>query len=172
MKKLLFNTRISAKVGVFSGLAVLLVIGMIALQIRGDAIIQNANERASAQHTIVKDAIQTEVNVRGMQLSVRDLRLAHSVAELERARDQIGARQRAANAFAQEMLKLSTSPENRERIQKVKALVDKYATATNEILAVRRSAVEIETRKPAGGGTDLGRRADALRLRRLPGQDV
>src|SRR5262245_14187425 len=105
MKRLLLNTGIGLKLGFFSGLAILTVVGMIATMLRGDATVQRANERASVQQTIVKDAIEAEVSVRGMQVGVRDLRLARSNADIDRARESIATHQKSATSLVEQMFK-------------------------------------------------------------------
>jgi methyl-accepting chemotaxis protein len=55
------------------------------------------------------------------------------------------------NGFAEEMLKLAHSPENRERIAKVRNLAGDYAMAIQRIVEVRSELTGIEARRSAGG---------------------
>ena len=84
-----------------------------------------------------------------MQIGVRDLRLANNSADLQKANDNLAARLKSANHFADEMLKLSKSAENRARIEKLKARAADYAKGAQQIAAVRSEAIAA-----AGGGAD------------------
>lgn len=163
MKRLLLDLRIGVKLGISSGVTILLVAIMIIFQIKGDVVIRAANERAAAQQTIVRDAVDAKASIRGMQIGVRDMRLARSRADLDKAGAYLGARHKSATRFADEMLTLSTSRENRERIGKLKALIEEYVKGTNGIAAAVQESVELYT-KAAGKPltAEAGARVDAL----------
>ena len=61
----------------------------------------------------------------------------------------MAARHKSVHHFADEMLKLSKSAENRARIEKLKARVDDYAKGAQQIAAVRADAIAA-----AGGGAE------------------
>src|SRR5215475_14126659 len=66
---------IGAKLGVTSGLGVLLVAAMvISQQISGDSI-NAATRSALNQEAIAKGVIEVKASLRGMQMALRDLRL-------------------------------------------------------------------------------------------------
>jgi methyl-accepting chemotaxis protein len=123
---------------------------MIYAQISGNAAVRNANELANGQQTIARDAIDTKASIRGMQTGGRDIRLASTPAELQKAADYLAARLKSVNGFSDEMMKLSHSQENRERIAKVKALAGDYAKAIQQIGATRSELIGIEAKRPAG----------------------
>ena len=72
---------------------------------------------------------------------------------MQKANDYMAARLKSANHFADEMLKLSKSAENRARIEKLKARAGDYAKGAQQIAAVRG-----ETIAAAGGGADAQRK--------------
>ena len=121
MMRLIQNLRIGTKLAVTSVFSIVLIGGMIYAQITGNAAVSKANEIANGQQTIARDAIDTKASIRGMQTGGRDIRLASTPAELQKAADYLAARLKSVNGFTDEMLKLSRSPENRERIAKVKS---------------------------------------------------
>ena len=125
--RLLLNLSIAAKLGIASALGVLLVATMVIVQIRSNAVMRDLEARMAGQQTIARDAAEAKASVNGMQIGVRDLRLATSTADLQRANDQLAARLKSVTHFADEMLKMSKSAENRARIEKLKARALDYA---------------------------------------------
>ena len=95
---------------------------MIFSQMSGNANVSKANQIAIQQQTIARDAIDAKASIRGMQVGVRDIRLAGTAADLSKANDYIAVRLKSVHGFADEMLKLSRSTENRERIEKLKGM--------------------------------------------------
>jgi methyl-accepting chemotaxis protein len=150
MMKIIQNLRIGTKLAVTAVFSILLIGGMIYAQIAGNAAVRNANELANGQQTIARDAIDTKASIRGMQTGGRDIRLASTPAELQKAADYLAARLKSVNGFSDEMMKLSHSQENRERIAKVKALAGDYAKAIQQIGATRSELIGIEAKRPAG----------------------
>src|SRR3954468_10499673 len=121
MSRFLLNLSIGAKLGIASGLGVLLVATMVIVQIRSNAAMRDLDARVAGQQTIARDAVDAKASIAGMQVGVRDLRLANSSADLQKASDGVAARVKSGSHFADEMLKLSKSAENRARIEKLKA---------------------------------------------------
>jgi methyl-accepting chemotaxis protein len=145
------NLRIGIKLAITSMLSVLLVGAMVFVQMSGNAAVRGANEMASKQQTIARLAAEAKASVRGMQIAVRDVRLAATAPDLQKARDFLEARQKAGSASVDDILKLSVSPENRERATKMKALVGDYAARTQDIAALRSEIISIETKRGTGG---------------------
>ncbi|MGZ3319558.1 MAG: methyl-accepting chemotaxis protein [Xanthobacteraceae bacterium] len=151
MMRLIQNLRIGTKLAVTSVFSILLIGGMIFAQITGNAAVRKANEIANGQQTIARDAIDTKASIRGMQTGARDIRLASTPAELQKAADYLAARLKSVNEFTDEMLKLSRSLENRDRIAKVKSLAGDYVQAIQQIGAIRSELIGIEAKRSAGG---------------------
>ena len=124
--RLLLNLSIGAKLGIASGLGVLLVATMVIVQIRSNAAMRDLDARMAGQQTIARDAVDAKASIRGMQIGVRDIRLANNPADLQKANDYLAARLKSVNHFSDEMLKLSKSAENRARIEKLKARAADY----------------------------------------------
>ena len=146
--RFLLNLSIGAKLGIASGLGVLLVATMVIVQIRSNVATRDLDARMAGQQTIARDAVEAKASIAGMQVGVRDIRLAGSSAELQKASDNVAARVKSASHFGDEMLKISKSPENRARIEKLKARAEEYFKGAQQIAAVRGEAIA------AGGGPD------------------
>src|SRR5205823_6844 len=155
--RFILNLSIGAKLGIASGLGVLLVATMVISQMRANTAMHDLDIRMSGQQTIARDAVDAKASLRGMQIGIRDLRLANSLADMQKANDYIAARLKSVNHFADEMLRLSKSPENRARIEKLNAKAGDYAKGAQQIAAVRAEAIAV-----AGGGADVAARIAKL----------
>jgi methyl-accepting chemotaxis protein len=146
------NLRIGTKLAITSALSVLLVGAMIYMQMSGNASVRQADKNAGNQQTLAIRALETKASVRGMMVGVRDIRLSRKSDELQAAMDYLDARHKAAKQNVGETLKLSKSPENHARVEKMNVLVDDYLNrAAREIIAVQKGVVEIEAKRSANG---------------------
>lgn len=134
------NLQIGTKLAIASVIAVLLVGSMFASQMFANASLRQSNRNVVTQQEIARDAVEAKVAVRGMQLAVRDVRLAGNAADLQKAGEILAERQRSVTAIAESMLKLSHSAENRARIEKLKTLAADYLRGTQQISANRSAA--------------------------------
>ncbi len=105
--RLIPNLSIGAKLGIASGLGVVLVATMMIVQMGANATTRNLEARMAAQQTIARDAVDVKASIRGMQIGTRDLRLANTSADMQKASDNLAARLNSVNKFADEMLRLS-----------------------------------------------------------------
>jgi HAMP domain-containing protein len=150
MMKMFTNLRIGTKLAITSALSILLIAMMIFGQMSGNAAVRRMNESAVVQQTLARDAVNAKASIRGIQIGVRDVRLARVPADLQKANEYVAARQKSAIEFVDTMLSLSKSAENHERIEKIKSLVGDYARRTQEISAVRTEVIGIEAKRAAG----------------------
>src|SRR3990170_3694062 len=109
MTRIIQNLRIGTKLAIASALGILLVGAMIYSQMAGNSAVRNSIRDAVTQQTIARDAVDAKASIRGMQIGVRDIRLAGTAAALQTANDYSAARHQSVNRFADEMLKLSSS---------------------------------------------------------------
>jgi methyl-accepting chemotaxis protein len=154
--RFLLNLSIGAKLGIASGLGVLLVVTMVVVQMHANAATRDLDARMTAQQTIARDAVETKASIAGMQVAIRDIRMANSPADLQKANENLAARVKSADHFADEMLKISKSPENRARIEKLKTRADEYSRGGQQTAAVRAEAIA------AGSGADAAAKVAKL----------
>ena len=141
MRRIIQNLRIGTKLAITSALGVLLVGFMIGSQMYGNASVSRSRESASVQQSISSDGVEAKAALLGMQVAGRDIRLANTSADLQKAGDSLAQRLQSAHKFADEMAKLSQSVENRARIEKLKNLTDAYARGAQQIASVRSEAI-------------------------------
>ncbi len=151
MARIILNLRIGTKLAIASAISILLVAVMLAVQLTGNAAVRGKSDSATAQQTIARDAVDAKASIRGMQTGVRDIRLAGTAADLQKAIDFLAERQKSATRFADETLQLSKSAENRERIEKMKSKVGDYAARAQDLAGIRREIVTLTASRPAGG---------------------
>jgi methyl-accepting chemotaxis protein len=148
--RMIDNLRIGSKLAISSTIGILLVGGMVVAQMSSNATVRAVSGSAEVQQTIARDAIDAKGSVRGMQTGVRDIRLAAKVQEMQSAADYLAARQKSVLGFTDEMLKLSQSAENRERISRLRSLANEFAGKAQEIAKVRIEAIRLEDKQATG----------------------
>src|SRR5512144_2465989 len=89
---IVLNLSIGVKLGITSAIAVMLVAGMLWSQIHTNAMVRNFDALKATQQTITNDAIDSKASIRGMQTGVRDIRLAATPADLQKANEYLASR--------------------------------------------------------------------------------
>jgi methyl-accepting chemotaxis protein len=125
---------------------------MIFAQMNGNGAVRQADEAAAVQQTLAIRATEAKASVRGMLVGVRDIRLARTSDDLQAAQEYLAKRHNSAVQYIGEALNVSKSPEDRARLEKMKALADDYFhRAARDILAVQKESVGIEAKRGANG---------------------
>ncbi len=150
MMRIIQDLRIGTKLAITSGLTILVLAGMIYLQITGGADVRIATDKAAVQQTIALSAAEAKASVRGMQMGLRDILLATTAEELKKGNDYFADRTTAALKFVGTMAKLSVSPENHQRIDRLKALIESFRGGKEQIEAVRKQELAIELKNDHG----------------------
>jgi hypothetical protein len=133
----LSNIRTGTKLAVMSAISILLVIGMITAQLLGNSTSTDAQAAAARRPLIMSDSIDAKASVRGMQVGVRDLQLAATKEQLEKASKYIAARHESAVKYLTQSIQLSTTKENIYRLNTAKELADQYYAGAKEIAAIK-----------------------------------
>ena len=68
LTRFLLNLSIGAKLGIASGLGVLLVVTMVIVQIRSNTAMRDLDARMAGQQTIARDAAEAKASIAGMQV--------------------------------------------------------------------------------------------------------
>ncbi|WP_445220440.1 methyl-accepting chemotaxis protein [Bradyrhizobium sp. Pa8] len=141
------NLRIGTKLAITSALTIGLVTLMIFLQMSGGAEVQKLSNAASAQQAIAQNAAEAKASVRGMQIGIRDILTSSSSAEMQKAATYFNDRLTAALKFSGEMAKLSHSPENHKRIDRLTVLIGNYQKGEQQIETIRKQELALEGKK-------------------------
>ena len=121
--------RIGNKLGLAGAVGVLLAIGMVANQMVTEAKIEEASERATRSQQVANNALAAHIDLRKIQLAASDVRLARTLAEVEKAVSDL------------------QRPDARERLQKIKALMDGFTAAVEDLAKAQTTLLaQIEKR--------------------------
>src|SRR5882762_2131948 len=164
MRRIIQNLRIGTKLAITSALGVLLVGFMIGSQMYGNAGVRQTYQSVIVQQTIMLDAIDAKASLRGMQVGMRDVNLATTPADIQKAVGYLAERLTSVNKFTDEMARLSQSSENRARIGKLKELAADYSKGAQQIAAVSGEAIGLGA---AGASTE-----SAAQIAKLKGEAI
>jgi methyl-accepting chemotaxis protein len=165
------NLRIASKLAITSTLGVALVAGMVASMISGNSSVRTASEMANREQSVLSNAGQAKAAARGMQIGVRDLRLAVAPEGAKRAMDYFGQRHDSVVRYIDAVISQALVPEQRELAQKMKALAGEYVAAAKEVEAVKAQVFALDSKAPdvAGRVAELNQEVGRLaRERTLP----
>jgi methyl-accepting chemotaxis protein len=157
-----FSFKIGTKLALMSGLGIALVAGMLAGSIYGSSMVKTANDGALKQQTLAFDMAELKASVRGMMIGVRDIRLARTSDDLAAAQKYEEARRVATLLYADEGLAKSLVPENRARIEKLKALADQYVGGAKEIAAVKIESLALAAKRTEANSAEIAARNQTL----------
>ena len=169
-KKLALDVAIGTKIAVSSTLAVLLVGCIVASQIMGDRSVQAAKAAADREQSIVADAIYAVSNTRGMQTATRDIRLAADANAVKSAVDNLEARRKSADSYAEQAFNLiRQSGRGGEDAAELRKAIEQYAAGANEVAQLRIQYLDLMARNQADQAAPLQARAGQIvRERTLP----
>jgi methyl-accepting chemotaxis protein len=159
----LSDIRIGTKLFIMSGIAILVVAAIITTQIRGNSSVRSSTEFANTQSHIGIDVTSIIASARGMMVGVRDVRLSNSSEDLQRAKQYIENNLKSAIARADAVIPKFKTAENRERVQKIKSLLEDYGNATKDLIAVQTEIITLSSGRPENGVGDTGGRLTSLR---------
>jgi methyl-accepting chemotaxis protein len=149
-----FGLKIGAKLGLMSGLGIVLVAAMLGGSIYGSTSVKQANDIAMKEQIIAYDAAQMKASVRGMMIGTRDIRLARTSDDLASAQKYLEVRQAATLRFADESLP-KVGAENRARLEKVKALSGQFVAGSKEIAALKAEVIALVAKRTEANAAEI-----------------
>src|SRR5438552_3669741 len=149
--------RIGNKLGLAGAVGVLLAIGMVANQMVTEARIEQGSERAARSQQVADNSLSAHINLRKIQLAASAVRLARAPAEVEKT---IADLQRYKASEAKELdaaLATAQRPDARERLQKIKALMDGFLAANEEAVRTEQLKNDIIANRTVKAAADVAR---------------
>jgi|RhiMethySRZTD1v2_1073278.scaffolds.fasta_scaffold43130_2 methyl-accepting chemotaxis protein len=134
--------RIGNKLGLAGAVGVLLAAGMVANQMITETRIEQASDRASRSQRVADNSLSAHIDLRKIQLAARDVRLARTSAEVDKT---IADLQRFKASKAKELeaaLSAAHGQDTRERLQKIKSLVEDFTAAVEDLAKAQISLLE------------------------------
>ena len=144
--------RIGYKLGLAGAVSVLLAIGMAANQMTTEATVAGANERAGRSQRVADSSLAAHLDLRKMQLTARDVRLARTSADVEKAVADLQRFKASEVKEIETALTTAQKPETRERLQKIKSLMDGFAAAVEDLAKAQTTLLaQIDKRSAISG---------------------
>ncbi len=155
-------SRISSKLAMMSGLGMIMVITMLMTTWLTNRMINESSSLERQQLIISRNVVEAKATVRGMQVGVRDLRLATSPDQAAKAVTFIAENYEAASKYLIEAMSAMKVPANVDRAQNVKAMVDAYSATAGDLAKIIGAKLAQSAPDP-----NLERQEDELRAKLL-----
>jgi methyl-accepting chemotaxis protein len=139
----LSNIRIGTKLAVMSGCGVVLVVGMIASVMSGNAQVSRAVNKSTERMIKARDLEAIKAFERGMQVAARDIGLATTDVGMNKALKLLAAELVSVHNRIDPMISLFVQPERRAAIENIKKLADRYATETRNMAKTKADALTL-----------------------------
>ena len=140
-----FSFKIGAKLAMMSGVGIMLVAAMIGSSPYSHSKVQDAVAYASEQKDTAILLAEVGTGVRRVQVSVRDLQFSESQAELKKASEQFDQRSKATTDTLDKLGPKLKTPENIERLRKMKEQFAEYMKTGKEIAQVKSDLLNPST---------------------------
>jgi methyl-accepting chemotaxis protein len=125
--------RIGYKLGLAGVLSVVLAVGMVANQMVTETHVAGSTERAGLSQKVADSSLAAHLDLRKMQLTAREVRLARTPADVEKVVVDL-QRYKASEAKQLEIAAATAQkPETRERLAQIKSLMESFATAVEDL---------------------------------------
>jgi methyl-accepting chemotaxis protein len=145
LKMLVLDVRIGTKISAASVIGVLLVAAIIVSQFMGDSAVNTAKRSTDREYNLVADIIDAKDSISGMQIGVRDIRLAATREDMKRATDYLKFRRAGVLRFAEQASNAARAAGRQgEDIERIKTLADDYAVGAVQIEAIRLEAIALQ----------------------------
>jgi methyl-accepting chemotaxis protein len=141
------DIRIGTKLIAMSALGVLLVGAMVFGQFSGNSSVRESNDAAFNQQRLARAVVEAKAAARGMQVAIRDVRLAATGPELTQAKQSLDNRYKSFHDYTDPLLQEAKDPDTRASIERLRTLADQYLAAAKDIMTAKAAIVEIDERQ-------------------------
>ncbi|UWU26101.1 methyl-accepting chemotaxis protein (plasmid) [Rhizobium sp. CB3060] len=138
-------SRISTKLATLSAIGILLVAVMLFTVWQGGHYVYEHASYQKEQLIVSRDLVDAKASWRGMQIGVRDLRLATTPDEIADAIDHIAARHQSVTRYLDDAIGGLRLQVNRDRLVTLKALADNLFVATGDIVDIAKARLALNS---------------------------
>jgi len=156
----LTNVRIGIKLAMMSGFGIVLVAGMMATLLIGNALVHGAVDKSNEGVVSARALEAIKASERGMQIAARDVSLATHEIALQKALKLMDVERQDAQAQVAPLLSLLTIPERREAVETIGKLIDRYADEVQKLARIKAEALALRLK----GGLQAEAEAEGLAL--------
>jgi methyl-accepting chemotaxis protein len=150
----LSNLSIGAKLVITSGLGIVLMAAMITTVLLGMSGIRAAIDDSNLQGDIAQAASGARASIRGLEIGLRDIRLALSLDGSKKAMTYFRDKQTSTGRNVDFLLKSIAAGENHDRIQRVKTLVGKYIGEVEKVAAMNAEIFSLQDQRLGAAATE------------------
>src|SRR5580692_4685655 len=133
-----FDFSIRTKLALWAGLGVLLVAGMLLEQQIGERYAARERAMANAKQLAAIEALHAAKYMGAMQLELREMRLAITPSEVDRALERLHADAASGARHIQTAIGLSDDPSDKQRLDKIAGLAHDYVALSDDLAAAAR----------------------------------
>ncbi|MBB2753881.1 UNVERIFIED_ORG: methyl-accepting chemotaxis protein [Rhizobium aethiopicum] len=137
-------SRISTKLATLSAIGIFLVAVMLFTVWQGGQHVYERAQYQVGQLVVSRDLVDAKASWRGMQVGVRDLRLATSADEVAKAADYLTARHHSVIKYLDDAMGGLRLQANRDRIVKLETLADSLFKATGEMVEIAKAKLALK----------------------------
>ncbi|PDV87503.1 methyl-accepting chemotaxis protein [Rhizobium sp. H4] len=138
-------SRISTKLATLSAIGIFLVAAMLLTVWQGGQHVYESAKYQEGQLVVSRDLVDAKASWRGMQIGVRDLRLAASADEIAKAADYLAARHHSVVKYLDDAMGGLRLQVNRDRIVKLKTLAESLFNATGEMVDIAKAKLALKS---------------------------
>jgi methyl-accepting chemotaxis protein len=136
------NLRIGVKLAIMSGISVALMLAMLVSQYMTNNDVRENSEVVRSQEQIAQDIAEVRRLEVRMEANVKDIELARSADELQRAADSVEKdHKKVIEAIDAAEAKVTTA-DSRDRLKKVRELAEQYADDAKKVAGMQAQIVE------------------------------
>jgi methyl-accepting chemotaxis protein len=125
--------RIGNKLALSGAIGILLAVGMAANQMMTETVVASASDRAGRSQRVADAALAAHIDLRRMQLTARDIRLARVPADVEKSVTNLHKYKEAEVRQIDAALASAQKPETKERLQQIKSLMESFAAGVEDL---------------------------------------
>ncbi|MBX9648281.1 MAG: methyl-accepting chemotaxis protein [Xanthobacteraceae bacterium] len=125
--------RIGNKLALSGAIGILLAVGMAANQMMTEATVTGVSERAGRSQRVADAALAAHIDLRRMQLTARDIRLARTPSEVEKSVANLEKFKQSEIKEIDAALVSAQKPATRERLQQIKSLMESFAAGVADL---------------------------------------
>jgi methyl-accepting chemotaxis protein len=137
----LSSLRLGIKLAAMSALSIVLVLIMMGSQMLTNEDVRNNSDLIRSQEQIARDITEVRRLETRMERNVADIRLARSSEELRKAINSVDKDHTSVIKIIDETEAKLRIPENRERMKKIRALAEQYASDAKSIEAMQEEII-------------------------------
>jgi methyl-accepting chemotaxis protein len=144
--------RIGYKLGIAGAIGVLLAAGMVANQMISETAVEAANDRVARAQRVIDSVIVAQIELRQMQVAARDIQLARTPEEVDKGIADLRQLKLVQAKQVDAALSVAQSPDIRERLTKVKSLLDAFTAGVEDLGKAQKDTLEQNEQRGAISG--------------------